>query len=188
MLSTILIILATAIITTLALATRKPDEFRVTRITIINAAPVAIYPHVASTRAWQPWSPWSKMDPLAEVSFAGPESGVGASHTWKGKKTGEGTMTVTEARPSEFVQFRLDFRKPMVATNYAEFTFATLNPTTTQVTWTMYGKNTFMGKVMSTFMDCDTMVGTQFANGLRDLKEVAEGKSFGQTAATGAAA
>ena len=37
----------------------------------------------------------------------------------------------------------------------------------------MYGKNNFMGKVVSLFMDCDKMCGPQFEKGLADLGAVA---------------
>ena len=43
----------------------------------------------------------------------------------------------------------------------------------TLVTWSMYGKNGFMGKVVSIFMDCDKMVGPQFEKGLSALGEAA---------------
>ena len=37
----------------------------------------------------------------------------------------------------------------------------------------MYGKNNFMGKAMSLFMDCDKICGPQFEKGLADLGTVA---------------
>jgi hypothetical protein len=37
----------------------------------------------------------------------------------------------------------------------------------------MYGKNNFVGKVFSLFMDCDKMVGPQFEKGLVSLGETA---------------
>ena len=44
--------------------------------------------------------------------------------SWVGNnKVGEGSMTITESRPSEFIQFKLDFLKPFKATSTAEFTF-----------------------------------------------------------------
>ena len=43
----------------------------------------------------------------------------------------------------------------------------------TVVTWAMYGKNNFMGKVMSLFMNCDKMCGPQFEKGLAALGAVA---------------
>jgi hypothetical protein len=41
----------------------------------------------------------------------------------------------------------------------------------------MYGKNNFMGKVVSLFMDCDKMCGPQFEKGLTDLGAIAAGAS-----------
>ena len=44
----------------------------------------------------------------------------------------------------------------------------------TIVTWAMYGKNNFMGKLMSVFMNCDKMVGGQFEKGLAQMKTIVE--------------
>jgi len=41
------------------------------------------------------------------------------------------------------------------------------------VTWAIYGKNNFIGKVMILFVDCDKMCGPQFEKGLADLGAVA---------------
>ncbi|MFZ2170905.1 MAG: polyketide cyclase, partial [Methylococcaceae bacterium] len=62
------------------------------------------------------------------------------------------------------------------ATNTAEFTFKSENDQTT-VTWTMYGKNNFMGKAMGLIMNCEKMVGGQFEKGLATLKSVVEASS-----------
>ncbi len=59
----------------------------------------------------------------------------------------------------------------MEATSTVEFTFKPEGDKTT-VTWAMYGKNGFMGKVVSLFMDCDKMCGPQFEQGLADLAKV----------------
>jgi hypothetical protein len=44
----------------------------------------------------------------------------------------------------------------------------------TSVTWAMTGKNIFIGKLMSVFMNMDKMVGNDFATGLASLKTTAE--------------
>jgi hypothetical protein len=38
----------------------------------------------------------------------------------------------------------------------------------------MYGKNNFMGKAVSLFMDCDKMVGSEFEKGLASMKTIVE--------------
>ena len=60
----------------------------------------------------------------------------------------------------------------MEGTATVDFTFRPEGGKTV-VTWAMYGKNNFMGKVMSLFMDCDKMCGPQFEKGLASLGEVA---------------
>jgi hypothetical protein len=82
-------------------------------------------------------------------------------------------MTITESQPAAIVRFRLDFEKPMQATNTAEFTFLP-DGGGTMVTWSMAGKNSFGGKVFGLFMNCDKMVGGQFEKGLATLKSLAE--------------
>jgi len=82
-------------------------------------------------------------------------------------------MTITESQPSGLIRFRLDFQKPMQATNTAEFTFRT-EGNQTVVTWSMAEKNNLMGKILGLFMDFEKMCGSQFEKGLASLKSVAE--------------
>jgi hypothetical protein len=165
------IIILSAFIALLVVVIRKHDEFRVTRKAIINAPATTAFDYVNDMTKWQSWSPWAKMDPDAKISFEGPNSGMGASFSWDGKKTGQGIMTVVESLPVSLIRFRLEFFKPMKAVNTAEFTF-TPEGDHTLVTWTMYGPQNFMGKFMSLFMNCEKMVGGQFDEGLADLNEI----------------
>ncbi len=147
----------------------QPDEFTVTRAAGIGAPPEKIFPHVNDLHQWQAWSPWARLDPAALNSFSGADAGAGAAMAWDGA----GKMTITESRPAECIRLRLDFRKPMQATNTAEFTFRPEGHQTV-VTWSMAGKNNFMGKVFGLFMDCEKMCGCQFEKGLASLKSVSE--------------
>ena len=152
----------------------RPDEFTVLRSGKISAPPEKVFPHVNELKKWDAWSPWAKIDPNCKIVFEGPASGNGASYTWSGnKKVGEGRMTITESRASEFIQFKLEFLRPFKATNAAGFTFKSAG-NQTEVTWSMTGKNNFFFKVFGLFMDCDTMVGKDFEKGLAGLKSVVE--------------
>jgi hypothetical protein len=92
---------------------------------------------------------------------------------WSGKQTGEGGMTILESRANELVRIRLDFLKPLKATNTGEFTFQP-DGSRTYITWNMFGKNNFTAKAMGLFLDCDRMVGSQFDVGLANMKEIVE--------------
>lgn len=152
----------------------RPDEFRVTRSAIISAPPSEVFPHVNDFHLWQAWSPWSKRDPHCEIAYDGPATGEGAKFSWKGnKEVGEGRMLIIESTPHKMIAIRLDFLKPFRATNTAEFEFEPVSGGT-KVTWSMFGKNNFMGKLFGMIVDCDKMVGKDFEEGLANLKREAE--------------
>jgi uncharacterized protein YndB with AHSA1/START domain len=170
----ILLALAFIAIIFIIVITGRPDEFTVTRAASISAPPEKIFPHVNDLHQWEAWSPWAKLDPNAKNTFSGADAGTGAAMAWDGsKKVGAGQMTITESQPSGLIRFRLDFQKPMQATNTAEFTFRPEGGQTV-VTWSMAGKNCFMGKVFGLFMAFDKMCGCQFEKGLANLKSVTE--------------
>lgn len=153
----------------------KPDDFRIERSATMAAPPEVIFAHVNNLRHWNDWSPWAKLDPNAQNSFDGPESGEGASFSWAGNdKIGVGKMTITQSKPPERVQYRLEFEKPMKDTSLSEFV---LQPSgeQTKVNWAMFGRyQNFLQKAMCTIMNMDKMLGPQFEEGLANLKTIVE--------------
>jgi uncharacterized protein YndB with AHSA1/START domain len=152
----------------------QPDEFSVSRRTTIAAPPAQVYPLVNELRKWESWNPWGKLDPNCKMTYDGPPAGTGASYAWDGNnKVGAGRNTITESIPNQSVSLRLDFTRPMTATNMAEFT---LQPDGSQtlVIWTMWGNNSFCGKLFGLLMNCEKMCGSQFEKGLAQMKSVAE--------------
>jgi polyketide cyclase/dehydrase/lipid transport protein len=171
LLKTSIAVIALVLVFVVVVATR-PADFRITRSATIPASPPAVFVQVNDLHNWQQWSPWAKLDPDAKVTFDGPTAGKGASFHWAGNsQVGEGTMTLVESQPSELVRFKIEFMKPFTATNDAEFTFKPVGDQT-EITWTMSGKNNFMAKAFSLFVDCDKMVGGEFEKGLENLKDV----------------
>ncbi len=171
---TIFIIVLIALAGLAAYASQRPDEFRVSRSTVMNAPVETVFDQVNDLRKWNAWSPWARLDPNALNTFEGPAAGIGASMSWAGNhKVGQGIMTITDSKPSQFIQFRLEFKKPMKATNTSEFTF-TPDGSKTNVTWNMYGKNNLISKMMSVVFNCEKMVGGQFEEGLSNLRGVVE--------------
>jgi Polyketide cyclase / dehydrase and lipid transport len=170
----ILIILVVLIGAFIAYVNMRPDQFKVTRQEKMAAPKEKVFPHVNDLYAWAAWSPWAKLDPNAKNTFEGPKAGVGAITRWNGNsKVGAGVMTITESRPSDYIQIRLDFLKPMKATNIAEFKFQSEGDQT-NVTWSMSGKSNFIGKVIGLVFNCEKMVGGQFEQGLAQMKAIVE--------------
>lgn len=174
MIKKILIVLIVIIAAFAVIASMQPAEFRVSRSLNISAPADVIFSNVNNLHQWKAWSPWASLDPNAKESFEGPDAGVGAIMKWAGNyKVGEGSMTITESQPNEVIKFKLDFLKPMQATNTSEFAL-TPESQSTSVTWTMHGTNNFIGKAMSLIFNCEKMIGSQFEKGLANLKVIAE--------------
>jgi hypothetical protein len=162
---------------------RRPDEFRIARSIVIAAAPEAAFGQVNDLHRWQEMSPYTKLDPTAEYTFSGPRSGTGATLAWAGNnKIGEGRMTLIVSRPDELIRMNLEFFKPFKASNTVEFTFETEREQT-KVTWSMFGKSKFICKAMGLFMNMDKMCGSQFEEGLANMKKIAEAQTHNLQAA-----
>ncbi len=152
----------------------RPSEFCITRTTAIAAPASMVFDQVNDFHLWEAWSPWAKLDPASKTNYEGATSGVGSIFHWAGnQEVGAGAMTLIESQPSERIRIRLEFLKPFEATNFSEFTFKP-EGSGTVVTWSMTGKNNFVGKAVGLLMNCDKMVGGQFEKGLANLKSVVE--------------
>ena len=167
-----LIVIVVVVLAFVVVVALRPADFRVTRSAIIAAPPDAVFAQVNNLHNWTEWSPWAKLDPDVKNTFEGPASGVGATFAWAGNnRVGEGRMAITESKPNESIQMKLEFLKPIQAVNIMEFT---LKPDgdRTVVTWSMFGKNNFMSKAVSLFMNYDQLIGEQFQKGMTNLNSV----------------
>jgi hypothetical protein len=109
-------------------------------------------------------------------TFAGPESGAGASYSWDGNgQAGAGTMSIEDSKPNESVDMKLAFTRPFESACQVKFRLVP-DSTGTKVTWTMHGENNFIGKAMCLVMDMDQMIGKDFEEGLASLGNVAQEK------------
>ena len=172
MITKILIGLVAVVAIFLIVVASRPADFHVERSATIAATPAALFEQVNDHHKFAVWNPFLKLDPNVKNTYSGPDSGVGAACAWDGNsKIGAGSATIIESKPAELVRHRMDWKRPIEGTSTVEFTFKPAGDKTT-VTWAMYGKNGFIGKLFSLFMDCDKMVGPQFEQGLADLDKV----------------
>ena len=177
MLTYILLALLALVIIILIVIAMQPSHFRVTRSAEMAAPPRAVFEQVNDFHNWNDWSPWAKMDPDARNTFTGPASGEGASMAWAGNKNvGEGSMTITESKPDNLVRIRLDFLKPFKGTSDVEFNIQPSGDRS-HVTWTMSGPSNFIGKAMGLFMNCEKMIGSQYEQGLANIRNIVENQS-----------
>ena len=174
MLKIILLVVAAAIAVLLAYAAFKPDSFRLSRSTTINAPPDKVFALINDLRQFNAWNPFAKLDPQNGITYDAVTVGVGGAYNWQGEKSGAGRMQITESVPAQRVSAKLDFSKPFEAHNVVDFTVQAQGDKACTVTWAMHGPMPFLNRLMTTFFDMDKTVGKDFEAGLANLKAMAE--------------
>lgn len=147
-----------------------PGTATLERSLVMKGSANAIYDQVNTLKNWEKWSPWFKMEPSQALTYNEIASGTGAAYSWKGEKTGEGTITLTEVIPSQLIKMNLAFKGQGDATS--SFTFAKEGEGT-KVTWSFeseIGGNPFGRLFWGTVGK--SMVGQSFEEGLRSLDEL----------------
>lgn len=147
-----------------------PSKLHIEKSIEINAPAELVFEQFNTLQNWEKWSPWVKMDPQSKREYFGAGSGVGSGYSWKGEKTGEGKLTITESNPYTSIVTELDMRGEKV---YPGFNFEESDGKT-KVTWYFdsdAGLNPF-GRYMNLMIK--GMLGQQFEQGLNDVKQIVE--------------
>lgn len=177
MLTKILIGVAGVLVLLLIAIATRPSRFRYVRSARMKAPPAVLFDLVNNLRKWRGWSPWEKLDPNLQRIYDGPEAGVDATYAWKGNgNVGEGRMTIVGSQPHERVDLKLEFFKPFVATNSADFVFKKVGDET-EVIWSMEGNYNFITKAIGLVMNMEKLCGGQFEEGLANMKQLAESQA-----------
>lgn len=116
----------------------QPNTFEVSRTRTINAPAAVIYDNVIDFKNWKNWSSWAEADKDIKITLPQLTSGVKGSYSWE-DKDGIGTMktleTVTNTSIKQEMQFA-DFPPSDI-----NWDFKSIPNGTTEVTWTISGKD-----------------------------------------------
>lgn len=154
----------------------RPADYLISREITIHAPAEKIFPYLNNMKMSELWSPWVELDPQATMTYTGPADGVGSKMAWEsGEKLGTGSATITESVQNQRVGFKLEYTKPMTMSQEGAYELKSNGDQTTMV-WSVWGKNNFLGRMMSLFVNMDKMVGGTFEKGLSKLKSVVESK------------
>ena len=184
----VLVALIVLVVAFVGFVATRPTDYHVERSMSFAAPPEAVYAQVSDFHKWQAWMPWNALDPQMKKEYSGAESGTGAKYHWVGNdKAGEGSMEIKNASAPSNVDIQLDFVKPFAATCRTKFAIAP-EASGSKVTWSIDGKNGFMGKAMCVFMGgMDKMMGPDFEKGLTTMKSIAEAAPAAPVAADSSA-
>ena len=148
-----------------------PGTYKVERTVSISDPVGVVFEQVNNLKKNEAWSPWMANDPTVQITYSGPEAGVGAVSSWTSKKSGNGSQTIEESIPAQSLTTNLDFGDMGSAKGHWTFT---QEGDATKVTQSMtgdQGKNPFK-HLMN--LALDKMLGGYFERGLASLKTVSE--------------
>ncbi len=160
-----------------------PSGSHVERSAVIKADPAVVFAQINTLKNWEKWSPWHKIDTAMKLTYAGPESGTGASYSWasENSKVGNGKLTIMNSVPNDSIITQLEFEGMGASSGRYRFT---KTDSGTKVTWAMDSKCSSLpwywripAKYMGLFMD--KMIGPDFEKGLASLKTLAESTPAG---------
>ncbi len=151
-----------------------PRHVIIERSTVLDAPPEAVFQHVNSLQAFSAWSPWNDYDPDMQVTFSGPEAGVGNVMEWTSEhpQVGQGRQEIVASVENESVRTSLDFGD--MGTAEAWWTLAAEGDGT-RLVWGLDADmgNNPIGRWMGLMMD--DWVGADYENGFERLHSVIEG-------------
>ena len=87
----------------------QPTHFEYERSTDINASKEAIFAKINDLKSFEEWGPWKQEDTTMQITYGEKTEGLGASYSWSGEKSGNGTLTVSESTPPTWQKTDLEF-------------------------------------------------------------------------------
>lgn len=150
----------------------RDGNFRYERSGLINASAEKIFPYISQFKLGSQWSPYEKGLEMPKT-YGGTEGQVGSWMEFGPSKSGSGRLEILELVPNQTVKLSLHMTAPFDAKNIVIYTL-TSESEGTRFTWAMQGDGGFMGKLMTTLIDCEKMVGGQFTEGINNLKILIE--------------
>lgn len=154
-------------------ATRS-DHFHYEKSGNLQAPAARVFPYLEDLHKGQQWVPYMEKDPNMKITFSGPASGVGSRMEFAGNsEVGAGTLEIVKVVPNEAVDIKLTMTSPMHGENLVYYRLAPENGST-RFTWGMEGRSGFLGKLVGVFIDCEKMIGDDFAKGIAKLKSIVE--------------
>ncbi len=175
------LILSVMITIILGVSLLLPGHFEIERTTIVEAAPAKVYGLVGDLQQWPKWDPWTRSDPGIQQTFDG-EPGVGQTQSWKGPKSGEGTLKIVEGKINEKIVMSLQGSGRSESQKMV-FTLEDLGGRA-RVTWKLSGPNRWrpIGNIFGLGME--SFLGPIYEKGLLNLKTIAEGGVLEEPAET----
>ena len=101
----------------------------------IKASKEAVFREVSSFKDFPRWSPFYKKAPKAKHTYTGPDRGVGAQVSWKGKHVAQGKAVIVDIVDMDTVRMELYFGDEVNPSGNGAFYLVAVGKDSVQLTW-----------------------------------------------------
>ena len=142
--------------------------------TMLMDVPAAmVFNEVNDFKSWEDWGPWKKEDPNMVFNYPEKTSGEGASYSWVGDESMDGSMKTVKVIPNKSIDQEIVIETPFGKSQSDVYWKFEPVKGKTKVTWGIKGQQSFFDKIHMLTQD-STMsqhVKPMFEKGLTQLKE-----------------
>ncbi|MEQ1878284.1 MAG: SRPBCC family protein [Bdellovibrionia bacterium] len=170
MMKKILLVLGVLVAIVLIVPTFLPSKFFMSRSVEINAPVTSVFSKLTDLNEYVKWNPFPEGDPTSQANVTG--TGVGSYLEWKGEKTGEGKMTITDIMPQQKISIKMDFFKPMAGEGVVTWITMEKPEAKTEMVWTFEQTLPYFSRYFGLVMD--KMMGKHFEKGLSNYNTLVE--------------
>lgn len=151
-----------------------PSKFSMTRSIEIQAPLTVVFTKLTDLNEYVKWNPFPEGDPTNTTNISG--TGVGSFLVWKGEKTGEGKMTISNIEQDQKISIKMEFFKPMPGEGMVYWTTRTTSDSKTEMSWIFEQDLTYFNRYFGLMME--SMMGKHFEKGLINYKNLIEASSL----------
>lgn len=145
----------------------RMPKLTVEKSILIDGSPEEVFRVISNFERWRSWNPWLVTEPEARVEI----SPGGKAYTWKGKRTGEGSLRIISETAPSAVSLDLVFLLPHKLK--AEVAFRISREVDgSRVVWSMDGSLPFLRFFLKPTII--NLIGMDFERGLSMLKDFVE--------------
>jgi uncharacterized protein YndB with AHSA1/START domain len=150
-------------------------EYAVKREIIINKPNDKVFEFLKFFKNQEKYSTWTNKDPNSTIKYMGVDGQVGAVSAWDGNnEVGKGEQEIKKIEEGKRIDVELRFKEPFEAHANAYFTTQSIDSSRTKVVWGINGEDKYPYNIIQVFINYDTMMGSEFEAGLKNLKRVLE--------------
>jgi uncharacterized protein YndB with AHSA1/START domain len=147
-----------------------PSKFFMSRSIEINAPLATVFTKLTDLHEYVKWNPFPEGDPTNQADVSG--TGIGSSLVWKGQKTGEGKMTITNIETEMKIAIKMEFYQPMAGVGTVYWMTSAKSVSKTEFVWSFEQQFSYFSRYFGLVME--SMMGKHFEKGLLNFKTLIE--------------